>query len=138
MFSEEIFGIARDGVLEATSLASRRLEASWHVLGLGLGLGSQVLGLGLGLGSQVLGLGLGLEPKVLDLGPETVLALLVFKQILCKVLRCLSASVNEHNMYGFCFRSVALQIHGKLSCRKPALVSCTTCNISTHGTCLQS
>ena len=95
------------------------LEASWRVLGLGLG--SQVLGLG--LGSQVLGL----EPKVLGLGPETVLALLVFKQILCKVLRCSSASVNEHNMYGFCFRSVALQIHGKLSCRKPALVSCTTC-----------
>ena len=40
----------RDGVLEATALASRRLEASWRVLGLGLGLGSQVLGLGLGLG----------------------------------------------------------------------------------------
>jgi len=60
--------------------ASRCLEASWRVLGLGLG--SQVLGLGLGLGSQVLGLGLGLEPKVLGLGPETVLALLVFKQIL--------------------------------------------------------
>ena len=73
------------------------LEASWRVLGLGLR--SQVLGLG--LGSQVLGLGL--EPKVLGVGPETVLALLVFKQILCKVLRCSSASVNEHNMYGFCF-----------------------------------
>ena len=42
--------IGRDGVLEATALASRRLEASWRVLGLGLGLGSQVLGLGLGLG----------------------------------------------------------------------------------------
>ena len=72
----------RDGVLEATALASRRLEASWRVLGLGLGLGSQVLGLGLGLGSQVFGLGLGLEPKVFGLGPKTVLALLVFKQIL--------------------------------------------------------
>ena len=107
---DTVWVICRDGVLEATALASRRLEASWHVLGLGLG-------------SQVLGL----EPKVLGLGPETVLALLVFKQILCKVLRCSSASVNEHNMYGFCFRSVALQIHGKLSCRKPALVSCTTC-----------
>jgi len=85
----------RDGVIEAaTALASRRLEARWRVLGLGLGLGSQVLGLGLGL-----------EPKVLiGLGPENVLALLVFKQILCKVLRCSSASVNEHNMYGFCFR----------------------------------
>ena len=81
----------RDGVLEATALASRRLEASWRILGLGLGLGSQVLGLGLGL-----------EPKVLGLGPETVLALLVFKQILCKVLRCSSASTNEHNMYGIC------------------------------------
>ena len=75
-------------------MASRRLEASWRVLGLGLG-------------SQVLGLGLGLEPKVLiGVGPETVLALLVFKQILCKVLRCSSASVNEHNMYGFCFRYI--------------------------------
>jgi len=77
-----LYIVSRDGVLEATALASRRLEASWRVLGLGLGL----------------------EPKVLGLGPETVLALLVFKQILCKVLRCSSASVNEHNMYGFCFR----------------------------------
>ena len=76
----------RDGVLEATALASRRLEASWRVLGLGLGLGSQVLGLGLGL-----------EPKVLGLGPETVLALLVFKQILCKVLRLKN---NRHHTNG--------------------------------------
>jgi len=37
-----------------------------QVLGLGLGLGRQVLGLGLGLGSQVLGLGLGLDNQVLD------------------------------------------------------------------------
>ena len=46
-------------------MASRRLEASWRVLGLGLR--SQVLGLG--LGSQVLGLGL--EPKVLDSVPSS-------------------------------------------------------------------
>ena len=39
-------------------MASRRLEASWRVLGLGLGLGSQVLGLGL-------------EPKVLDSVPSS-------------------------------------------------------------------
>ena len=74
---------------------SQRWSPRGH--GLGLEASSRVLGLGLGLGSQVLGLGL--EPKVLGLGPETGLALLVFKQILCKVLRCSSASVNEHTMY---------------------------------------
>ena len=56
----------RDGVLEATALASRRLEASWRVHGLGLGLGSQVLGLGLGLGLDPSGLGLGLGICGLD------------------------------------------------------------------------
>ena len=50
----------RDGVLEATALASRRLEASWRVLGLGLGLRSQVLGLGLDPSALGLGLGLGI------------------------------------------------------------------------------
>ena len=30
--------VSRDGVLEATALASRRLEATWRVLGLGFGI----------------------------------------------------------------------------------------------------
>ena len=46
---------SRDGVLEAMALASRRLETTGHVLGLGLGLGlgGQILGLGHGLGNHV-------------------------------------------------------------------------------------
>ena len=63
MFSEEIFGIARDGVLEATSLASRPAGVS---LALALASEAKSLALALASGAKSLALALNLKSLTLD------------------------------------------------------------------------